>query len=525
MAKKVAKETGTPLIVALVFFVLTTIAFGVMWYMEYAERENNAAKVADANKKATAANGAAKDAELLAKLYKVFLGVTEGDDQATLLAEQKAGDKLSAETTRVSAALAKKLTGVEDAAKLPAEFQVLTLDEKGKVELGKAAGVVDAVAGAAKARDDAIAAATAERNLYNAEVSKSQQAAKEMEKVREAFVKLTDALPKDNEAKLKAEFQKLADRMNLFTKNEAKSREELEAETEQRKVAERERNNVAEKLKGVQRELTERVTEAARKRDAFQFDEPQGKVTARNLSDNTVTVSIGSNDRVQPGLTFTVLPYDFPKLGRQSRIRRDRVQDERGVFKDVERFQPKATVEVIQVNGPNESLCRITSEYSPLRDGVIAGDLLYNSVWRKGAADHVALVGIFDRNGDGSDDVAAVVRDLERMGVRVDAFYDLKARKWAGQVTNQTRYVVRGAFPVPTTGDPNLEEKSRLNKMMSEAVDNAARQGATVVEYREFFPRMGYKIALDLSPDKLSAATAPYLSRSGELPPAPGPGN
>ena len=33
MAKRAPKETSTPLVVALVFFVLTTIAFGVMWYM------------------------------------------------------------------------------------------------------------------------------------------------------------------------------------------------------------------------------------------------------------------------------------------------------------------------------------------------------------------------------------------------------------------------------------------------------------------------------------------------------------
>ena len=39
MAKRAApKETSLPLVFALVFFVLTTIAFGVMWYMQYSDQ-------------------------------------------------------------------------------------------------------------------------------------------------------------------------------------------------------------------------------------------------------------------------------------------------------------------------------------------------------------------------------------------------------------------------------------------------------------------------------------------------------
>ena len=37
MARK--KETNVPLILALVLFILTTIAFGVMWYLSYSDTE------------------------------------------------------------------------------------------------------------------------------------------------------------------------------------------------------------------------------------------------------------------------------------------------------------------------------------------------------------------------------------------------------------------------------------------------------------------------------------------------------
>src|SRR5262249_57473142 len=96
---------------------------------------------------------------------------------------------------------------------------------------------------------------------------------------------------------------------------------------------------------------------------------------------------------------------------------------------------------------------RIQSEFDYIRDGAAPGDLLYNAVWRKGAADHIALVGVFDINGDGTDDIDLVVRDLSKMGVLVDAYFDLRQRKWVGQVNEQTRYLIVGRFPVQSVAD------------------------------------------------------------------------
>ena len=39
MAKRAPKETSLPLVITLVFFILTTIAFGVMWYMQYSDQQ------------------------------------------------------------------------------------------------------------------------------------------------------------------------------------------------------------------------------------------------------------------------------------------------------------------------------------------------------------------------------------------------------------------------------------------------------------------------------------------------------
>ena len=77
-------------------------------------------------------------------------------------------------------------------------------------------------------------------------------------------------------------------------------------------------------------QLRRRAGEQTAKNDAFQFDEPQGKIRNR-LAEGIVEIDIGSAASVKPGLTFTVLPSDFPEKGRQSRMRVFRIPDERGI--------------------------------------------------------------------------------------------------------------------------------------------------------------------------------------------------
>ena len=251
-------------------------------------------------------------------------------------------------------------------------------------------------------------------------------------------------------------------------------------------------------------EKTQGVTEK------FTFDEPQGKIL-RKLPEGVVEINLGSAAGVKPGLTFTVLPPDYPEKGRQSRMRMLRVPDGRGNYKSVENFVPKGAIEVYEVVGPTLSLARIQpgTEMDPIRDGVTVGDLIYNSAWRKGVADHIALIGIFDINGDGSDDIESVVRDLTKMGIPVDAYYDMKKRAWVGQVTERTRYIVEGYYPINTATDPNRDEKTKLLEAIGKAISEGKQKGVGTVNFRDFFSRMGYKFRLDVTDDKINQATAP----------------
>ncbi len=333
-----------------------------------------------------------------------------------------------------------------------------------------------------------------------------------MAELKKKFEEVAQALPKKFNEDLAAIAKRFDDRTKQFTANEAKAREEYTNISDEKQKVERQNKVLDDSVRKTQDQLKILTKELVKKQDTFQYDEPQGKVV-RRLSDDVVEIDIGETDLVRPGLTFTVLPNDYPEKGRQSRMREFRVPNEHGDYKASLRFVEKATIEVIEVLGPRRSRARITGEYERIRDPIGPGDLLYNAVWRKGSADHIALIGIFDVNGDGTDDIINVVKDFQKMGVPVDAFFDMKTRKWVGSIDSQTRFIIQGYYPVVTgAGDPLVGEKSKLRGAITEAIDAAQMKGgAQTVGFRDFFPRMGYRVKMEVSTDKINQAAGPYL--------------
>jgi hypothetical protein len=505
MAKRAPKETSTPLVVALVFFVLTTIAFGVMWYMQYSDQQAKDEEV----KKAKSAEQAAKtqEGEALLKLRvnRVFAGTDEDGDKSAIEALTSGKDKAGAELKRIREVLAKQFNG-----QIPAEMDIWNVDEKGLPTGAPKAGLASVAGEQARARKAAEDEAAKERGKSKDAIAQLDKLAETYKKATEEFNSLNVSLPKDFKSKLDDIRSKSDERMKAFAAEQKKSRDEVVQIEDAKNKAERKLTKAEQDLKAALEDARTDSAKQAGKTDVFQFDEPQGKVL-RRLPEGIIEIDIGSTARVKEGLTFTVLPSDFPEKGKQSRIRTFRVPDERGMYRNVERFVEKGTIEVIQVLGPQLSRARITSEADYIRDGISNGDLLYNAVWRKGAADHIALVGIFDTNGDGTDDIVKVIRDLQGMGVIVDAYFDLAKRQWVGAMNEQTRYLVVGRYPVQSATDPNRDEKTKLIDAMSQAVEAARLKNAQIVNFRDFFPRTGYRVKLDVPDEKINQATAPYL--------------
>ena len=475
MAKRVARETNTPLVVALVFFVLTTITFGVLWYMQFSDQQTKDDTVKKAQQEATAAKGEAADNATKARVYRTIMGIPEEKDIETLKAETKGQEKIGAEIKKINEAMAKAV-GVEDTSKLPPELRIWGVDDKGNPTDPPTKGIIPVVGDAMAKRMAAEAKATTALTDYTAAIQAIKTAVAEYEKMKTEFAQISAALPKDFDKKLNEQIKKFEDRTQKYTDDSAKAQKDLAEISDAKAAVERDREKLRRQVEDQIKDIFTYTQQLQQKQDTFVYDEPQGKIM-RRLPEGIVEIDLGSDALVRPGLTFTVLPHDFPEKGRQSRIRVIRMPDERGEYKPVERFVEKATIEVVEVLGPKLSRARITSEFEPIRDAAGPGDLLYNSVWRKGSADHIALIGIFDVNGDGIDDIESVVRDLIRMGIPVDAYYDMRKREWMGQITHQTRYLVRGNYPVQAANDPNRDEKTALLGAMDKAVSSAQTKG------------------------------------------------
>ena len=526
MAKSKSKETSVPLIFALVFFILTTIAFGVMWYLAFSEQEKFVADVKKAKEDQKPLKDAARDAEIKARVYRTYIGVEidgVADDKTTIAAEAKPGDAIAAELKKLNDAVV-KVVGVADVSALPPELTFWGIDDKNKVKDPPAEGLLQQVA-KLKNRDVAYEAAKKDGEAYKTQVVAMKKAVDDLAGVQKKFADEIAKLPEDFKVKLKAATDGFEGRTKQYQAAETVASARITAVTDERDARDaqiRKMTATIETLQQNNQTLAAKADKADKEKAAF--DEPQGKIL-RKLPEGVVEINLGSAAGVRPGLTFTLLPADFPEKGKQSRMRALRVPDGRGGYKSVDTFVPKGAIEVYEVVGPTLSLARIQpgTELDPIRDGVTVGDLLYNSTWRKGIADHVALIGIFDVNGDGTDDIQSVVRDLTRMGVPVYAYFDMKKRVWVGQVTERTRFIVEGYMPINTAADPNRDEKTKLLGAINAAVKEGRDKGVDTLNFRDFFSRMGYKFRLDVGDDKVNQATAPYLNTVGVGGPAAPP--
>jgi hypothetical protein len=552
MAKKTGpKETSLPVIVALVFFVLMTIGLGVFCYVLYSDQEAKDAAVAKAQQDLKNARTGEAEAQQSALVTRVFSGTHDGDDLEKF-SQIKEGDKAYQELARLNklykdrapaaatAAANRFNTAMEEyfkavAARDPnppkldvsnfvaADLWVPQKDANGNLR-PPTTSLVEHSVRSQVLRDLAMKQANAYFGSYEDSRTLMASAAADYEKFRKQFEKVAGELPKTF-AKELDDLKAAADtRAKEFSDAGAGYRKEIDTltgEKEKLEVLRLKLGRDKDELNSQISNLRERLKPGE---DPLQFDQPLGKIT-RRPAENIVEINIGSRDLVQPGLTFTVLPSDYPEKGRQSRIKGFRRPDEHGNYRTVEQFVPKGTIEVIEVLGPQLSRARITDEYDNIRERVITGDLLYNAVWRKGSADHIALVGIFDINGDGSDDIESVVRDLTKMGIPVDAYFDLKTQKWAGQLTQRTRYLVEGYTPLSSANDPNREAKTKMVGSMTAAKEEAANRGIKVLDFRDFFGKTGYRVKLDVSEARINQAASRYLTGTGVAEPPPGAPN
>ncbi len=515
MAKK-SKETGLPVIIALVFFVIATVGLGVFCYVLYSDQATREKAAADAKASQKKAEGAQATSDNMNKLYRVALGVDLPDDRKELLGDPQTNNDVGNELKRINESLTAKLAQLPNPDKTTPPLKDLidwAPEADGKVTAPPKQVLLDNLVKVVAARDLARAQAKGTTGSYDKVLPGLAAAEKEYQKASKSLDDKGNEIKGKIDTDLKALQTDAAARAKKYTDAEASVRGQLEKSEDD---VTKQRQKIADLEKKVETlNLQIAGMQEAREKsrpDQLTYDDPKGKVL-RRLSDDTVEIDQGTNSKVRPGLTFSVLPADFPSRGYLSRVRAFRVPDERGQYHTAERFVTKASLEVIEVLGPDLSKARVVpGSEDTVRDRVLTGDLLYNVAWKPGYSEHVALFGVFDVNGDGSDDMPDVVRDLQKMGLTVDAYYDLRTLKWVGSVTERTRYAIEGYSPINGgVTDAFQKEKTALLGGLGAARDEARKKGVQVVKALEFFPKMGYKIRQDVSDDKINQATARFL--------------
>ena len=497
-------EGKTPLIIALVFFVLATIVVGVLAY-SYQGDIDAAKKDADTAKEEskTARNLLATEQDKL-RLNQVLLGMGTEDDRAKLSAsanKEMLRDEHSKIMGRINGRLQTAIEaekagfvgiGGDRFAPTPAQLFSWPWPNQGEMLVAPSPGpFVEALAKYYAEREMAMRKLNNEKKtVATLEVDlKAAKEAYDTEKTR--FAKATASIPKQIDDIRVALAKDMELKKAEYTKAGEEYRPALGKAKDDLALSIQRWDEINSKLKNVQDQFDKELSKQAEKDDPLAFDSPKGVVTATFTKQKLVEINLGSSDNVRPGLTFVVHPWDAKELGLK---------------------KPKAKLEVIEVLGANISRARVTEVTDEIRGSILKGDLLYNAAWRKGSVDHVVLYGIFDIDGDGVDDIKTVANALAKMGIVVDGYFDLSSGKWVGGgPTERTAYAVEGATPSVFAGDGLTKEKGNLINSISMARMEAKNKGARVMRYREFFPRIGYTVKYDVNEESINQAAAKYL--------------
>lgn len=256
------------------------------------------------------------------------------------------------------------------------------------------------------------------------------------------------------------------------------------------------------------------------------WDLPRGKIVRLDDATKRVYINKGSKDGVKPGLTFNVFAASWNQRGD-------------GPL--------KATIEVIRADGDHSAVCKINTFFDVdgheipvydatpakvLREGASAlkeGDLLFNMFW----GSHAAVVGVVDFTGYGAtspggqmDNLFDFMRHLERMGIIVDAYLDLRDGKMIGQVTPQTNYLIRGSTATSLGASDSEERLKLINDGMRAMREQAVDKGMFIISPENFAIVSGYRRTsgaddvqkLDFTPRRPAVGT-PIVGENTQQPP------
>jgi len=511
-------ESKLGLILTLIFFILATFILGTLAYFGYTEQEQLVAKEKEANKKRQDAEGRLEEERARKLVLRIINGSDTPEDQQDFagLVNQRPQAVLE-EFNKVVAQMKKDLpddfvwdmTGTNPAPKPTNTLPNLILKYKDDVRKAIDARIIaEKSTGTAQAeRDQARQQMTANKKEFDDKVLALSNQFKQLQGDKaEGFTKV-EVLNDD-----------LSKQLEKIKRDKRNSEDALEKELARLKE---DMNKISTKLA---------YFESQRRPPDVDLNSPKGSIVRREK--DVVYIDIGSSDGLRAGTTFSIFPAErggnLPSSAR-GEIKIDltgKVSVGDGRLADAPP-EMKGAIEVMDVIGPTASSCRITYELDPVRNPIRPKDNLFNPAWTPGMKEHIAIAGMIDLNGDGLDDNDEFIRMLEKQGVVVDSYIDLKDRQIKGKgITLQTSYLILGPSPdldgtfntggIDTGGDPRSIVKREVINQMTKMQNQAKELGVQPMSARRFLSMNGIK--LPRNPANADYSAGRYLRDSGAQP-------
>jgi hypothetical protein len=189
-------------------------------------------------------------------------------------------------------------------------------------------------------------------------------------------------------------------------------------------------------------------------------------------------ISLGSADGLTPQVTFSV-----HAVGLDGKLNSN----------------PKGTLEVVRVIGPHLAQARLTSVKDNRADPILKGDRLFNPTWDPNRKRRVALAGIADLGGDGTDNTEDFRRLMKSQNVDLDAYIDTKddkTPKVVGKgITTQTDYLILGDS-LDGANHPRSRDRvyaDAYNRQVTAMKAKAAANGVSMISLRKYLDLIGYQ--------------------------------
>ncbi len=450
-----ASRENQGLQVALILFVMITIALGVFSYIFY-----------DRSTKATAEKERAEKSEKIEKrkhealsaqnqILKYFIGTKELSTAEL--------NSLKQEMTTKGDGLAEETAAIE------VEFKKdLALFQNSSTELGTTEGFTgqqnwislsDYLVNVIRNRNTQIQDHDNSARVAEAERDSQVKAATDKVVVAETGLATTQAEKDAEKAKFDTE-------RGRFTTETGKMQTTIGDKDDAIEKAVDDGEKIATTLKGEIKELaTLNVAMRAevkqlRKKD---FDVPDGQIRWIDQRSGIVFIDLGALDGLRRQQTFSV--YDR-ETSNQTQV------------------EPKATIEVTRIIERHLAEARIVQD--EVRNPILTEDLIFTPAWAAGRQIHFALAGFMDIDGDERSDRDTVRRVIQLNGGVIDAEISDEGERLGSGMTVHTRYLVVGERPTDKTAPKARNEYSSIT-------DEAVVKGVETVSVHTLLGWMGYK--------------------------------